>query len=392
MAIGTAQGSGGVVSPVESTANTTTTALGSGATYTGTWERVTADGVTCSLKTDNSGTLYFDFSPDGVNADSTFPANGFVVAANISEYHTAKVNGRYFRVRLVNDSGAQSYLRLYTYFGPHTNPNAPMNQALGLDSDAILVRSTITQDEIRIGRRTGTTGWTKFGHRDGLTAANGDETIWSYTSGDFTPPTAASTYTIAYDGTGGGSTDGAGTTGATELTIWYLDSAGLPAILTHTLETDGSDVTAVSGFGINRVAVSASGTNQTNASAITITHTTGGAVMAYIDAGVGVTEQAIFNIGANHDGIAKFLWMNAAKTGGGSPVVKIKGWVFNRTVATKFLVFETIIDTSVELTQELNEPIGFNLSPTDTLFFTADTDTNNAEMHLRFSLNEYQRT
>ena len=391
MAFGGAQGSGGAASgSTTSDVNTTTTPLSSGATYTGSWEKAPSDGVTVSCKADNSGTLYFDFSNDGTNTD-TFPVNGFKVSSGIHEYHTARVNSRYFRVRLVNDTGAQTYLRLYTYFGTHTVPNAPMNQSVGLDTDAIFTRSTIAQDEIRIGRRSGVDGWTKFGRRDGLTAANGDETVWA-TGGNYTVPTAASTYTITYDGTGGGSTDGAGTTGATELTFYYIDSDGLPAIGTHTLGTDGSDATSFSGFGINRLAVSASGTADCNNTAIVVTHTTGGAKMAAIAAGVSVTEQPIFHVGANHDAVAKFLWINCAKTGGGTPVVKVKGWVHNRAVDTKYLVYQTIIDTGVELTQSVTDPIGFSLSPTDTLYFTADTSTNNAEINLRFSLNQYQRT
>ena len=53
--------------------NTTLTALGSGATFTGAWEQNDYPDVMVVVKTDNTGTLYFDFSPDGINADSTFP-------------------------------------------------------------------------------------------------------------------------------------------------------------------------------------------------------------------------------------------------------------------------------------------------------------------------------
>ena len=54
--------------------NTTTTPLASGATYNGTLELNGAPWVQVSLETDNTGTLYFDFSNDGSNI-TTFPSH-----------------------------------------------------------------------------------------------------------------------------------------------------------------------------------------------------------------------------------------------------------------------------------------------------------------------------
>ena len=373
---------------IVSSGNSSTSALGSGATFTGTWEENNYPGVMVSCQTDNDGTLYFDFSPDGTNVN-TFPTNGFKVSSGIHEFHTAVKGPRYFRVRLVNDSGAQSYLRLYTYYGVFDNPNAPLNQSIGLDSDGISTRPSLFQDEVRIGRRSGITGWNKFGYRTNLTATNGDETVWA-TSGNFTPLTTASTFTIAYDGTAGGSTDGAGTTGATALAFYYIDSSGLPAVATHTLETDGSDVTAFTGLGINRIAVSATGTNDVNASDITITATTGGTTQAFIPAGGGVTQQAIFFVGSNHTAVIKNIFLNVAKPSGGNAKVIIKGWAYNRGVDSLFELFRTGVNTATEQTVQINDDVGFVLNATDVFYFTADTDTNAADVNIRFSLREYQ--
>lgn len=376
------------VGSVSSEQSTSTTPLGSGETFTGVWERNDYPNVMVSCQADNSGTLYFDFSVDGTNF-STFPVNGFEITAGVHEFHTAVKGPRYFRVRLVNDTGAQTYLRLYTYYGAFRASNAPLNQTIALDTDAAMVRPTDYQDEVRIGRRSGVTGWTKFGYRTGLTAANGEETVWA-TTGNFTPMTTASTFTIAYTG-GGGSNDGAGSTGALTLYFQYIDSSGLPAVAVHTLGSDGTDVTSFSGLGINRIAVSSSGSADTNNATITVTETTGGTKQAIIPAGEGVTQQAIFFTGSNHDAVAKFLWLHVNKPSGGNAKVVIKGIVWNRAVATRFEVFRTSIDTSVELTEYFEEPVGFALSPTDVLYFVADTDTNSATINVRFSLNEYQR-
>jgi len=374
----------------ESSLNSTTTPLSSGATYTGTGEQVDYPQVGIMCKTDNTGTLYFDFSSDGINWDSTFPVNGFKIASGVSEFHTAIKLGRYFRVRLVNDTGAQTYLRLTTYYGDNFVPaNAPLNQSLGLDSDSTTVRPTLAQDEIRIGRRSGVTGWNKFAYRDNLTSAGGEQTIWA-TTGNLTIMTSAETFDIAYNSTTDGA--GGGATGATQLTFYYIDSNGLQAIAVHTLGSTGTDTTSFSGLGINRVAVSASGTSTYNVNDITITNTTSGNTQAIVPATESVTQQAIFFVGSNHTAIAKFLFFNVNKLSGSNPKVTVKGYVYNRSVATRFEIFRHIIDTQSENTVTVTDPIGFNLNATDVLYFVADTDQNNTIISLRFSLNEYQNT
>lgn len=130
----------------QSSGNTSTTPLGSSATFTGTGELNEYPDVIVSCQTDNTGTLYFDFSVDGTNWN-TFPVNGFSVASGVHEFHTGLKGPRYFRVRLVNDAGAQTYLRLYTYYGNFSKiPNAPLNQAISTDSDAVITNSVLAAD------------------------------------------------------------------------------------------------------------------------------------------------------------------------------------------------------------------------------------------------------
>ena len=371
--------------------NTTTTALGASETYTGAWVRV-PDGMMVSCKSDTAGTLYFDFSNDAVLAD-TFPVNGFKVAANIHEYHNAKVGGRYARVRFVNGTDAQSSFRIYTYHTPFANGNALLNQSIGLDSDAIINRPTDFQDEVRRGLRSGVTGWTKFGYRN--TIANGVEScIWAGTNAIPTFLTTASTFTISYDGTSGGSTDGAGTTGSTQLYIYYIDSDGLPAIAAHTLGTDGSDVTSFSGLGINRAIVSANGGLTYNANDISITATTGGSQQAFIPALGSVTQQSFFFTGSNHTAIAPWMHIEVISSSK-AKTVEVKGYVWNRQFDTRFEVYRGNIDTAVQLEKEIHDPIRFQLNPTDVLYFTVNASGGaggTIDADCRFSLNQYDIT
>lgn len=368
-----------------STGNTSTAALTGSATFTGTAELNIHPDVMVSCYSDVAGTLYFDFSVNGTDW-RTFPSSGFAVGAGIHEFHTAVKGPRYFRVRYVNGSAAQSTFQLYTYYGQFRLPSAPMNQNLGLDNDASVVRPTIPQDEIRLGLRSGVTGWNKFGYRTGLTATGGEQSIWA-TTGDFTILTAASTFTVTYNS----GTDGVGTTGATQLYFYYIDANGLPAILPHTLGNTGSDVTSFTGLGINRCVVSANGGATYNTNAITVTATTGGSTQAIIPATQSVTQQAIFFNGSNHTTIAKYLFLSvqvATKTA----TVLVKGYVYNRQFATRYEIFRTTIDTSTALDVTFLDPIGFNLNPTDVLYFVADSSADNVDVVCRFSLNQYQAT
>lgn len=126
-----------------STLNTTTAVLSAGSAFTGAAELNTYQDVMVSYKSSTSASLFFDFSNDGTNWD-TFPSNGFNVAANIHEFHTAVKGPRYFRVRTKNVSdGDQSYLRLYTYFGTYRQGNLPLNQGINEDADAIITRGVL---------------------------------------------------------------------------------------------------------------------------------------------------------------------------------------------------------------------------------------------------------
>lgn len=129
---------------ITSALNSSTTPLGDGATFTGSFEKNDLSDVMVSCQAvGNSGTLFFDFSVDGFNV-ITFPVAGFTVTAGIHKFHTAVKGPRFCRIRLVNDAGAaQTELRLFTYFGTFRQGNAPLNQSIAEDSDATTVKAVL---------------------------------------------------------------------------------------------------------------------------------------------------------------------------------------------------------------------------------------------------------
>ena len=127
-----------------SAGNTSTTPLGIGATFTGVTGSSVYSDVLVQIEADQPGTIFFDFTNDGVNY-TTFPSTGFLHTANIPSFHIAVKGGRQFRLRFENTSGvAQMYFRAYTYYGVFQKANTPLKQTLSDETDAVVTHSVLT--------------------------------------------------------------------------------------------------------------------------------------------------------------------------------------------------------------------------------------------------------
>lgn len=122
-----------------STLNSTTSALNSGVSYTGTWEDVSNHScIVVACLTDQAGTLQVQFSPDGTNADSTL---NFTVSASTNEVHRIVVTRKYYRVVMNNTSASnQTYLRLQSIHGDQPQLTSTLNSTIQSDADANTVR------------------------------------------------------------------------------------------------------------------------------------------------------------------------------------------------------------------------------------------------------------
>jgi len=288
---------------VASTSNNSTTPLTGAATFTGTAEQNDHPDVMCSCYADVAGTLYFDFSVDGTNW-RTFPTAGFVVAAGIHEFHTAVKGPRYFRVRFINGASAQSTFQLYTYYGTFRQPNAPLNQAYGLDSDSILTRPSMPWLDVSRGLTTGHTVVKKFGRYTSI----GTSFTPVARLGVYNTPQAASATTLRIKA-GGNANDTAAGSGAREVTLEGLDENF--AYATEAVATAGasaSSATTTTFTRLFRAYVSSSGTYATSAAGshsatITIENGAGGTDWAEIDATdfpLSQTEIAAYSVASGY--------------------------------------------------------------------------------------------
>jgi hypothetical protein len=364
-------------------ANSSTSILTASSVFTGDWVDVGQySDVIVSVSTDQDGTYSVQFSPDGVNQDSTLTR--YYRTNQINVPHRFTVTRKYYRVVFTNTSASdQTYFRLQSHYGFHSDLNAPVDSILSQDFDAIAVRPTDYRDEVALGLRQGKTLWHKWGYNEDIDAA-AEEVVWSE-GGSFTFLTTASTLSLVSTS----ANDADAGTGAHGVVLYGLDEDRKSQVEVVLLNGTTPVVTTSTWLGLNRVALYRSGTTQANEGKVTATAVTGGSIQAAMPAGEGTTQQSMFFVQAGHTGLATGLLINALKLSGGSaPKLTIKAWVLSFVSNSKYEVFRYNIDTSVENHLDYPPEDRFPVGEKSVLYFTASTDTNNTAVGLRYSLIE----
>lgn len=363
-----------------STGNSTVTPLSGGATYTGTAEKTAHTDLLVYCYSDVAGTLYVDLGVIEGNYRTSIP---FSCAAGVSEFHTVVKGYRWCRIRYVNGASAQATFELQTEFGVYRQPNKALNSALTGDDDAAAVRPTVFQYEAALGLRSGTTLWNKFGYNADVDT--GTEVVAAF-GGTFTPLAAASTLSIVSSSTA----DDVGSTGATGIVIYGVDANWASQIEVVSMDGVTPVVTTSTWLGINRISVYAAGSGKANAGTITVTAVTGGAVQATMPVGEGTSQQCIFFVRDNHQALLDFLFLNAEKlSGGGTPKVTFKCWVYSAVSNAKYEVFRYLVDTGAGagyLSLSPRQP--FVVGEKSAFWIEATTDSDNTSVAARFSLLE----
>ena len=72
-------------------------------------------------------------------------------------------------------------------------------------------------------------------------------------------------------------------------------------------------------------------------------------------------------------------------SGGSSPEVTLKGWVYSDVATAEFEIYRDGIDVSDTQHIELTPPTPFVIGEKSILWFTAETDTNSTAVRGRFS-------
>jgi len=235
--------------------------------------------------------------------------------------------------------------------------------------------------EVARGNVSGSETWNKFGFNDDVDTG-ASEIIASF-GGSYVVPTTAETLTIVSTSA---QDSEAPATGCRSVVITGIDANREKQVEVVALDGTAGVTTTSTWLGINRVAPFLCGSSQSNVGTITITNSTSGNTLAQMPAGLSVTQQAILHVQSAHTFYAEWLWINVRKLSGGTaPRVTIKGWVFSPVANANIEVFEARIDTAIENTVELKPTEPFPITENSVLYFTAETNTNNKTVSMRFS-------
>lgn len=364
-----------------STDNSSTSAINTGANFTGTWEDVEKyESIVVAVKTDQNGYFEIQYSPDGVNADSTLTR--YYKTAQIEAPHRFTNTRRYMRVIFYNDSGTnQTYFRLQTTLGLRGDLNAPLDSTLAQDFDSISVRPSDFHTEVALGKRQGSSTWNKFGYNLDVASASA-ELIASW-GGAFQYLTTGETIDVVSDSANDVVTTG---TGAQSIVVYGVDSNWDEQ--TEIINMNGlTTVTTTSTWiGINRISIYLAGTGKQNAGTISVTATTAGYDMAEMPATQGTSQQMIFYVAQKCQFLAEWLHFNALKTsGGGKPEVNVLGYVYSAVSNAEYEIYRGAVDIAVTNDIDVAPPVPFVIGEKSILWFNCDTDTNNTSIKGRFS-------
>ena len=369
-----------------STLNSSTIPLTASSNFTGTWEDVSEyNSVIVAATTDQDGTYHVQFSPDGVNIDSSLTK--YYRIGQINAPHRFTIARSYCRIVFENTSVAdQTELRLQTTFGTKTELNAPLDGTVAQDFDATITRPTDFHSEVALNLRQGVTTVNKFGYNLNVNTIQ-EEVIASF-GGTFDPTTDIMTVAQSFTVTFNSSTDGIGNTGALSLLIDYIDGNFELQQAIHVLGPSGSDLTAFTGLGINRIVVLSNGGAGFNNNTITFTATTDGTTQAEIPAESSVTQQCIYHTPINQNFLLEWLYFSPSGASGGffptSAKLNIKLYSWSRVTSTRYDVANLYLDAGSP-----NDPITtlvpFQIGGREVLYATVTTDTAGTEVSGRFS-------
>lgn len=369
-------------SAIPSTDNSSTSALSNGAVFTGEWEDVGAySSVVVAVKTDQDGLYAVQFSPDGVNQDSTLTR--YYRTSQIEPPHRFTITRRYCRVVFTNASASpQTYFRLQTLFGDKPDLNAPLDSTVSQDFDSTLVRPTDYKHEVSLGLRQGSTLWNKFGYNEDVGTSAEVLASWG---GTFTPMTTARTLSVV--STAASDTDGGA--GANNVVIYGIDANRLAQTVVVAMGGLTPGVTTETWLGVNRVSVGLAGSSLGNDGTITITATTDLTTQAQVPAGEGTSQQCIFHIQAGHTALTEWLTANVIRFGSGAePVVTVRGWVYSAVSNAKYEVFRQVLDASIVGTFDVGPPVPFPIGGASVFWLEVVSSRAATAVNGRFSLIE----
>lgn len=360
----------------QSAVNSTTTSLANNATFTGTWELDNEPDVLVTVRTDQSGILYMEFSPDGINTDSSL---SFAITGSLIEIHKLIKGFRYYRTRFTNNSGSsQTYLRLQTCFGAYGPITSPLNLSAQQDADAVITKGISDELSMRLGLLTGYSCDIKYGHNTDVDTVTVPEDIWDG-GGTYTGfPASAETIDVSSSS----ANDTSAGTGARSLRLFGFDSNYNAIQEDVTLNGITKVTTAKQFLRMYRSYILTAGSGTVNAGDITIQHTSTTAnIFSVMPSGYGQSQICAYTIPAGYTGYLRNFFASMGDNTANTAVMTI--WTKNSGVVRQMRPF--FISTAFQNFQYIYGGIPLN-EKTDIAIRCLSVQNSNANISASFDL------
>ena len=196
----------------------------------------------------------------------------------------------------MNDSGAQSYLRLNTYYGVFRQGNLPVNATIGQDADAIVVRNISEAVTLAENKFSGYTIVSKLGKNTDIDTGSTPEDVWDG-GGTYTGFPVSTTETLEAVSTSASDT---GT-----LSFLYLADSTSESYQIGTVTLTGTTPasTGISAWRVHTAWYDSGDDTTFNQGDISLRHSTTTAnVFIFIPIGRSQSNACVYTIPANHTG------------------------------------------------------------------------------------------
>ena len=289
-----------VINGTSITTNATSTPLSASQSYSGSWTDIGQyPSVVVSVLSDTSGSLFVDFSNDGVSADSTV---SYEIASGSNEVHRLTVTRPYYRVRFINAGGTQNVFKITSLVGAYTQINSALNSNIQQDADAQVVRALTEELMIAAGRFEGYSLIPKFGKNTDLDTASTPEDLWDggglYTGFPTGSPEEFEILSTSNNDSG-------------SVTFTYLPSLSASAYLTTTVQINGTSAvsTGVTGSRIHTAQYNNGTPTLFNSGDITIRHkVTTSNISIVIPSGRSQSTSAVYTVPVGYTALIKRLF------------------------------------------------------------------------------------
>lgn len=159
--------------------NCTQAALDVDGVFTGKWQNVSDHNtIICSVATDQTGVLYLQFSVDGNDdhIDSSIPYD--YIAGNIYPPRRLTAGRGFYRIRYVNGSVAQTYLRIQSMAGSHPFITSVLHSEVAFNADSLLTRPFPVDVDLATDMFRGIQIFEKFGYNLDVDPGDVPEDVW----------------------------------------------------------------------------------------------------------------------------------------------------------------------------------------------------------------------